>query len=406
MSNSLALRTPANVGLRAGDHQVVAAGDLLVVDRGGRAVVLDDALRAPQLDRRLAERAQESGRAERTARRRTGIRAVERHDVADRPQIALALTLALRHAVDQAGARRRHRDALRLGEPGDAVAGLLAPHLDAPGGAILQPRVRLAGPGAGLRQHLDAGPRQDLGRRPGRERRFGRAAVDDQPAAQDQDRQHEAEQHQERALDELHPGRRHHAGGDDDGGDDDADQQHADDVRQAEQRRDQRAGADHLRNQVEEADDQRADGGRQLDAARVVAAVEGVGEGEAPHPLQRLGDDEERDDPAGEVADRIQEAVVAVEGDHPADAEERRRGQVVAGEGDAVDEPVNFAVRGVVAGRRRGAAAEPRREADDDEDEGDEDADGERGRRVDHRPAFAAGAPGAASARLSRHSHQ
>ena len=92
--------------------------------------------------------------------------------------------------------------------------------------------------------------------------------------------------------------------------------------------------------------------GGELDAARVELAVERVGERVTAQPLDRLGDDEQRHDPAGQVADRVQKAVVAVEGDHPADAEERRRRQVVAGERDAVDEPVNAAAGGEVAGRR------------------------------------------------------
>ena len=87
-------------------------------------------------------------------------------------------------------------------------------------------------------------------------------------------------------------------------------------------------------------------------------AVERVGERELAEPLHRLGDDEQRDDPAGQVADRVQEAVVAVEGDHAADAEERRGREIVAGEGDAVDEPGNLPVGREIAGRRLGLLAE------------------------------------------------
>ena len=46
--------------------------------------------------------------------------------------------------------------------------------------------------------------------------RLGAAGIDGQSAVEDQHRQHAAEKHQERALDELHPGGRDHAGGDDD----------------------------------------------------------------------------------------------------------------------------------------------------------------------------------------------
>ena len=50
--------------------------------------------------------------------------------------------------------------------------------------------------------------------------------------------------------------------------------------RQSQQRLDQRPGPDHLRDQVEQADDQRADRGRQLDPAAVELAVQRVGERE------------------------------------------------------------------------------------------------------------------------------
>ena len=77
------------------------------------------------------------------------------------------------------------------------------------------------------------------------------------------------------------------------------------------------------------------------------SVVQGVGEGESAQPLERLGDHEQRHDPAGEVADRVEKTVVAVEGDHPADAQERCGRKVIAGEGDAVDEPVDLPVGGI-----------------------------------------------------------
>ena len=52
--------------------------------------------------------------------------------------------------------------------------------------------------------------------------------------------------------------------------------------------------------------------------------------------------------PAREKADRIEEPIVAVKRDHPADAEKRRGREVIAGERHAVDEPRNLPVRRVV----------------------------------------------------------
>ena len=197
----------------AGDQQVVAARDLLVVDRGDRAVVLDDALRAPQLgSTRLAERVEEAGRAERAA--------------STSPPIA-----ALSDATWPTGRRSRwpsplpcgtpstslappcvDGDALRLGQPGVAVARLLAPHLDAAG---------RADPAAACTACRPTAPAFGSTSMPGRARisAAGRAANGDSaappltisPRRRIRIVSSEAEQHQQRALDELHPGRRHHA---------------------------------------------------------------------------------------------------------------------------------------------------------------------------------------------------
>ena len=213
-----------------------------------------------------------------------------------------------------------------------------------------------------------------------------RAGADHEAAVQDHRREDAAEKYEERPLDELHPGGGDHARGDDDHGDDHAHEDHTDRMRQAQQRHDQVARSDHLRNEIEDADDERRDRHRQFDAAAVEPAVEGVGEGELPKRLDRLGDHEQRHDPAGEKSDRIEKPVVAVEGDHPADAEERRRREVVAGEGNAVDEPVDLAVGGVVALGRLALAAEIERQPDDAEHKSGKDRDGGGGRFVEHRP--------------------
>ena len=199
-----------------------------------------------------------------------------------------------------------------------------------------------------------------------------------QPTGEDHRRQHAAEKDEERSLDELHPRRRHHPRGDDDQRHRDADEDHPDRMGKAQQRHDQVAGAHHLRNEIEDAHDERRDRHRQLDATAVVFRVESIGKGELPQRLDRLGDHEQRHDPAGEKSDRVEEAVEAMEGDHPADAEEARRREVIAGEGDPVDEPVNLAVGGVVALGRLPLPPQPERQADDGKDETGEDRDRDR----------------------------
>ena len=148
------------------------------------------------------------------------------------------------------------------------------------------------------------------------------AGVDFQTTIQNQQSQNSAEQDQQRSLDELHVGGAHHAGRGDDQRHDHTDQDDTGPVGKAEQRLDQGSRPHHLRNQVEDADDQRADPRRQGDRARLKLAVQRVGKRVLAESLQRLCDDKQRDDPARQKADRVQEPVIAVERDHPADAEE------------------------------------------------------------------------------------
>jgi hypothetical protein len=144
------------------------------------------------------------------------------------------------------------------------------------------------------------------------------------PAREDRDRQQRAEDHQHRPLDELHPRCADHAGRHDDHDYDAADDGDADLVTPAQQRLDDRTRADHLRHQIKEAHDQRADASGQRNALALEAAVERIRERELPQPLDGLGDHEQRDHPPGQVSDRVEESVVAVKRDESADPQERR----------------------------------------------------------------------------------
>ena len=65
------------------------------------------------------------------------------------------------------------------------------------------------------------------------------------------------------------------------------------------------SGTDHLWNQVEDAHGQRADADGELDTGRVEFRIECIGEGEFAESFHRLGDDEQRDDPTGQIANRV-----------------------------------------------------------------------------------------------------
>ena len=145
--------------------------------------------------------------------------------------------------------------------------------------------------------------------------------------------------HEQDRLDDLHPGRREHPA------EDDVDNhEHADaddrglvaDVRTAEQQRDERAGADHLRDHVKGADRERAQRGHRADRPRIQSIGEHVRHRVFAGVAQRFGDDEQHGQIRDQPADRKHEAVVAVERDHARDAEKRGRAHVIARDGDAV----------------------------------------------------------------------
>ena len=106
---------------------------------------------------------------------------------------------------------------------------------------------------------------------------------------------------------------------------------------QAEQQRHQAAGAGHLGEQVEERDRQRGDGRGQCGRASACTRKrQHVGHRVLAGVAQRLGDEQQRDEPRHQEADGVEQAVVAVEGDGADDAEEGRGRQVVARDGEAV----------------------------------------------------------------------
>ena len=136
-----------------------------------------------------------------------------------------------------------------------------------------------------------------------------------------------------------------------------ADDHHSRPVRQAEQRLDEHARPDHLRNQVKDGDDERGHGGGEFDASRVEAIVQSIGKGESAQSFERLRNHEQCDDPTREVTNRIEEAIVPVGRDHAADAEKGRGREVITGEGDAVYKPRHATTHSIISRRRASASA-------------------------------------------------
>ena len=220
-------------------------------------------------------------------------------------------------------------------------------------------------------------------------------------------RQHE-QRHQRRAgeqqpgLDDLHPGRSDHAAEGDVDDHQDADDHDSPEIGQTEQKLDELARADHLRNQIE-GDRYKRAGRRHRADGRGLQTIGGdVGEGEATEVAQRLGHQEHDERPADEEADRVDQAVIAAGVDQRRDAEERGGRHVVARDREAVLEAGNAAARRVeVLGRPR-ALSRPVGDAERHDDEGEEDDDGVPVGRLDRAGLDRAGGKSRSGANAER----
>ena len=373
-------------------QHLAARGRFLVIDRQLRTVAGRDRQAAPQHHFRLLQRSQEF---EGTQRPRFRDLPGQPPHMPHRVQHPFARPLPQLAAIHPGGPVRSFLDRLGLGQ---AIA-------VAPGGLTMKHRRRLSvgphhahkrglgpGPLAGQqRSLLPPGLRLDVGERVSFQR-FRDGELVPVPATtlhlqaplQQQPHEDHAEQDQQRALQELHPRGRDHPRGHHDQDHHRTHQHHPHPVRQAQQGLHQHPGSHHLRNEVEQADRQRADPRRQLDPPRLKPRVESVGEGELPQPLHRLRDHEQCHHPARQVANRVQESVVAIEGDHPADPEERRRREVVTREGNPVHKPRNLPVSGEVALRRLGATAQVKTDRQRQPHEDREDAERRPRNLVNH----------------------
>ncbi|MNE09574.1 hypothetical protein D3C80_1022570 [compost metagenome] len=181
---------------------------------------------------------------------------------------------------------------------------------------------------------------------------------------------------QQDRLDDLHPGGGQHAA---EGHVADHQRAHQHDrleVGKAEQQLDQLAGADHLRHQVHQRHGQGAEGRGDADRALRQAVGDHVGEGVLAEVAQAFGDQEQDDRPAGEHAQGVEQAVVAVHEHHRGDAEEGGCADHVTGDRQAVLEAGEAAAGGVEVGGRAGAQGGPAGDAEGEEDEQQEHADG------------------------------
>jgi hypothetical protein len=145
----------------------------------------------------------------------------------------------------------------------------------------------------------------------------------------------------------------------------------------AQQQGHQRAGPDHLGQQVEDRHRHGGDGGGRTDRTLPHPERQNVGHRVAARVAQQFGDEQQRHQPRDQEADRVQEPVVAVERDEAGDAEERRRRHVVAADRHAVLEAGEAATAGVEVGRVARLPTGPERDGQRHDDEREEQRDGD-----------------------------
>jgi hypothetical protein len=209
---------------------------------------------------------------------------------------------------------------------------------------------------------------------------------------QHRERDDRAGDHQHHGLDDLHPGRGQHAAEDDVDDHEDAADEHGEREADAGQGLDHGARADQLGDEVDAADQQRVDRGRDPHRARLQAEGQHVGDGELARVAHPLGEQVEHRQERQAGAEADDPAVEAVQVHQAGVAEERRGAEVVAGGRDAVGAAGDAAARGVELGGAARALGRPAGDHERDGEDAGEDADGQRvelacGREQPHRAA-------------------
>ena len=151
-----------------------------------------------------------------------------------------------------------------------------------------------------------------------------------------QDHEHRGAAQKQDGLDDLHPGGGEHAAEEHVHDHERADGHQRHFEGQSEHELDERAGADHLRNEVKEHRGERTGCRSRANGPLLETECDHVGKGVLAQVPERFGDEEHDDGPAHEPAHGIDEAVKAFGRHQPGDAEERCRAHVVAGKGEAV----------------------------------------------------------------------
>ena len=220
--------------------------------------------------------------------------------------------------------------------------------------------------------------------RPGLEERAALGVLGDRAVEQVEARlgQHQhgddhAAGHQQAGLDDLHPRGGEHPAEDHVDDHERAGEDHRPGEVDPRQRLDDHAGADHLRQQVEERDRQRAERGGHPRGPLLHAEGQHVGHRELAGVAHPLGEQEHHRHEGHQRGDEADEAVEAEEEDQAGEAEERRRRHVVAGDREAVLAARDAAAGGPELGGGAGALRRPVGDAEGDGEDDREDRQSE-----------------------------
>ncbi len=189
------------------------------------------------------------------------------------------------------------------------------------------------------------------------------------------DRQQCAAGQQQRRLGDLDPGGGLHAANRDVKNHESADASHRHEILHAKQQLDDFSGADHLRDQIEQHDDETTGGRDQADRRSLKTERRGIREREAAEIAHPFRHHEQNDRPTREEADRIKQSVEAVGIEQGGDAEKCCRGEKISGDRQAVLQRRDRMARSVEICFRFSTARRPIRNHQGDEDDQHEHAD-------------------------------
>ncbi len=202
---------------------------------------------------------------------------------------------------------------------------------------------------------------------------------------EDQKRQQRHAEEQQQRLDDLYPRRRNHSAEEDVDQHDGGDERHGPFVCHAEHQAHEIAGADHLRENIEEERQDAAECSSDADGDGPQPECDDVGESVLPEVAHRLRDQKHQRRPADQPPRGVDHPVVPAQRDKASDPEERCSAHVITCEREAVLQRTDRTSCGIELARRPRAARSPIGDRQGQRDDEEEEQDGGNSRRAERR---------------------